>query len=215
MRNIVVVGANGRIARYVTKTLSQDQEISLRLFLRDASRLHYDDSKRVELIEGDVLNTRLLESSVKGADLVYANLAGNDIVEQARSIVTAMHSSSVGRLVWVSTLGIHNEIPGEFGRFTMDYLSGGYIERYTAAAKIIEESNLDYTIIRPGWLDDYDEVDYEITHRDEPFKGTEVSRKSVADLIVHIIKDPSLYINDSLGVNKPGMDFTRPKWLLS
>jgi NAD(P)H-binding len=42
------------------------------------------------------------------------------------------------------------------------------------------------SILRPAWLTDEDEVDYETTERNEPFRGTEVSRKSVAALIVKI-----------------------------
>ncbi|MRE42408.1 NAD(P)H-binding protein, partial [Klebsiella quasipneumoniae] len=48
---------------------------------------------------------------------------------------------------------------------------------------IIENSDLDYTIIRPGWLTDKNENVYEITAKNETFKGTEVSRKSVASLV--------------------------------
>jgi len=32
--------------------------------------------------------------------------------------------------------------------------------------------------VRPAWLTGEDEVDYELTTRDEPFKGTVVSRRS-------------------------------------
>ncbi|GIN90107.1 hypothetical protein J6TS1_02460 [Siminovitchia terrae] len=45
---------------------------------------------------------------------------------------------------------------------------------------IIEASDLNYTVLRPAWLTDNDEIDYEITQKEVPFKGTEVSRKSVA-----------------------------------
>lgn len=58
---------------------------------------------------------------------------------------------------------------------------------YRAAADIIEQSGLNYTILRPAWLTDADEVSYEITQKDEPCKGTEVSRKSVAALVTDII----------------------------
>lgn len=76
---------------------------------------------------------------------------------------------------------------------------------------MVENSDLEYTIIRPAWLTDLDEVDYETTHRDDPFKGTEVSRKSVASLVVSLIDDPTKAIRDSLGVNKPGTDGDRPR----
>ncbi|ETA91417.1 hypothetical protein O982_25250, partial [Mycobacterium avium 10-5581] len=69
------------------------------------------------------------------------------------------------RLIWISTLGIYDEVPGEFGRWNHRMLDGGYLETYAAAAKVIESSRLDYTIIRPAWLTDKDEVDYEITQK--------------------------------------------------
>ncbi len=57
-------------------------------------------------------------------------------------------------------------------------VDGGYLETYGAVAKVIEESDLDYTIIRPAWLSNKDIVSYETTiKKGEPFKGTEVSRK--------------------------------------
>lgn len=46
-----------------------------------------------------------------------------------------------------------------------------------------------------------DEADYEPTTRHAPFKGTPVSRKSVAQLITSIIDAPELHLQASLGVN--------------
>ena len=77
---------------------------------------------------------------------------------------------------------------------------------------MIEESNLDYTIIRPAWLSDADEVDYELTQKGEPFQGTEVSRKSVGALVAELVKNPADSIGASLGVNKPGTDGDKPSW---
>lgn len=76
---------------------------------------------------------------------------------------------------------------------------------------MVEGSDLDYTIIRPAWLTNLDEVDYETTTRDEPFKGTEVSRRSVAAFVVSLIKDPTKAVRDSIGVDKPGTDGDRPR----
>ncbi|MGG5325862.1 hypothetical protein IGJ83_003443 [Enterococcus pernyi] len=214
MKKILILGANGKIAQLVTTNLIKKDNDQITLFLRQKERLASLEKKVYEIIEGNSDDIIALDDAIKNKDIIYANLSGKDIENQARNIVESMKINHVKRLIWVSTLGIYNEIPGEFGKFTMDYLSGGYIENYTKAAKIIEESGLDVTIIRPGWLDDYDEIDYEITHRNEPFKGTEVSRLSVADLITKIIENPSRFIGDSLGVNKPGMDYVKPKWLI-
>lgn len=128
----------------------------------------------------------------------------------ATTLVQAMDEASVKRLIWTSSLGIYNEIPGEFGRWNQQVM-GDYYRRYRLAADVIEGRDLDYTIIRPAWLTNLDEVDYETTLRDEPFKGTEVSRKSVASLAVSVIKDPAKFVRESVGVDKPGTAADRPR----
>jgi hypothetical protein len=58
-----------------------------------------------------------------------------------------------------------------------------------------------------------DEVDYETTERNEPFRGTEVSRKSVAALIVKIIDSHEILVRSNLGVDKPNTDGDKPAFL--
>ncbi|MGA9546521.1 MAG: NAD(P)H-binding protein, partial [Rhodomicrobium sp.] len=75
---------------------------------------------------------------------------------------------------------------------------------YRGSARVIEDSDLDYTIIRPEWLNDREEVDYGTTQKGDPFKNPSatVSRKSVADLVVKLATTPGLEIRKSLGVQK-------------
>lgn len=77
---------------------------------------------------------------------------------------------------------------------------------FRRAADAIEASGLEYTILRPAWLTDEDIIDYELTSRNEPFKGTIVSRKSVAALITDIIDKPEKHIGENIGINQPGTD---------
>ncbi len=65
------------------------------------------------------------------------------------------------------------------------------------------QSDLAYTVLRPTWFSSVDEVDYEITRKGEPEKGSVVSQASVASCIVKIIKSPESYVRASLGINKP------------
>ena len=67
-------------------------------------------------------------------------------------------------------------------------------------------------ILRPARLTDHNEVNCETTGRDEPFKGTEVSRKSVAALIVEEITNPKRFSQCNLGVNKPNTDGDKPSF---
>ncbi len=87
---------------------------------------------------------------------------------------------------------------------------GEPLKAYRAAADLIEASELDYTIIRPAWLTDHDEIDYELTQRDEQFKGTEVSRQSVAAFVTDVATYPDRHSRENLGINKPGTDGDKP-----
>lgn len=211
MVKVLILGANGQIARLATAQLV-DAKADLRLFLRNANRLQSEKTGRAEIIDGDAANVADLTQAMVGVDVVYANLAGHNIEQQAKSVVAAMTQTGIKRLIWVSTLGIYDEVPGKFGQWNHQMLDDGYLPTYAAAAKVIETSELDYTIIRPAWLDNKDEVDYELTQKGEAFKGTEVSRKSVATYIVHLINNPSEQVRRSVGINKPNTDGDKPAW---
>lgn len=146
-----------------------------------------------------------------GQDVVYANLAG-DVDVQANRIVLAMNGLGVKRLIFVTSLGIYDEVLGKFGEWNRQEI-GAFLPPYRKAADIIEASGLQYAILRPAWLTDEDEVDYETTQKNEPFKGTEVSRKSVATLIANLIESQETWTNCNLGVNKPNTDGDKPAFI--
>lgn len=207
MTQVLVLGAGGQIAGWAIDMLVDHQDLDVTLFLRDAEQLG-DPPGSSYLREGDVLDREQLDSAIAGQDIVYANLAG-DLDQQAANIVQSMTAAGVPRLIFITALGIYDEVPGVFGNWNNRHI-GPLLGPYRAAADIIEASRLDYTILRPAWLTDTDEICYEVTDRDEPFKGTEVSRKSVAALVCDIITDPAQWSHANLGVNKPGTGGDKP-----
>lgn len=52
-------------------------------------------------------------------DVVHANLA-DEMPQQARTIIDAMHAVGLKRLVFASSLGIYGEVPGETYRSILD-----------------------------------------------------------------------------------------------
>src|SRR5208337_2829943 len=97
-----------------------------------------------------------------------------DMKPQAESIVNAMHASGLKRLVFVSSMGIYGEVPGEKYRSVLD--------PYRDSAAVIEASDLDYTILRPAWFTQDEAISYRITPKGEPFEGHDVSLNSLSDL---------------------------------
>ena len=210
MKNILVLGARGRIARHAIDLLLKKKQYHLTLYLRKAKRLGKIGDSSVRVIEGDVLDYKKLKEAMESQDLVYANLDGK-LEEQAANIVKAMSEWGIKRLIFINSLGIYDEVPGKFGAWNKRMI-GKYLGPYRKAAAIIETSDTDYTILRPAWLTDDDEIDYETTQKNEAFKGTVVSRKSVAALVVKLIEHPGSDLRKSLGVNKPDTDGDKPSF---
>jgi len=212
MKKILILGAGGQVAQWVIRALAGRDNIALTLLLRNPGKLPTPVSPNGTVLAGDVLDQALLRQTMPGHDLVYANLVGDDMEFQANSIITAMQASGVERLIFVLSMGIYDEVPGKFGAWNNARLAE-HLKPLRRAADAIEASGLAYTIVRPAWMTDEDEVDYELTTRHAPFKGTVVSRKSVADLIASIIDAPDMHRHANLGVNKPNTDGDKPYFM--
>ena len=58
-------------------------------------------------------------------------------------------------------------MPGERYRSILD--------PYRDSAAVVEASDLDYTVVRPGWFTRDPEIRYSLTQKGEPFRGHDVS----------------------------------------
>ncbi|HEX8009778.1 MAG TPA: NAD(P)H-binding protein [Casimicrobiaceae bacterium] len=105
-----------------------------------------------------------------------------------------INAAGFKRLIFISSMGIYGEVPGERYRSVLG--------PYRDSAAIIEASDLDFTILRPGWFTHDDAVDYQVTQKGEPFKGHDVSLNSLSDLIVKLALTPGLHVRCSLGVSR-------------
>lgn len=193
MTRILILGANGQLARHTTAHLLAHTDATLTLYLRRASRLRNPDPKRVRIVEGDVLDRAALVAAMAGQDVVYANLVGA-MAQQARVIIDAMHATGLKRLIFISSMGIYGEVPGEPYRSVLD--------PYRDSAAVIEASDLDYTVLRPGWFTHDQAVDYRLTQKGEPFHGHDVSLNSLSELITTLALQPTLHVRQSLGVSR-------------
>ena len=204
---ILIIGANGSVAKEVTNGILKGLEnVNLRLFLRYSSRLQSvknANPNRVELFEGDATDKEALKTAMQGVDVVYANLDGN-LPKMAEAIIKAMNETKLKRLIWISSYGIYQDEYQEIPNRNLGEISSA-LKPYVNSAKLIENSNLDYTIIRPQWFSNANEIDYELTQKGEVFKNPDalISRKSIAHLVIRLCLESNFGIKQSLGINKP------------
>ncbi|MFD1417845.1 NAD(P)H-binding protein [Companilactobacillus keshanensis] len=199
MTNVLIIGATGSVGQTTRNYFLDNTNDNLTLMSRHTQRLNANDD-REKVIQGDVTDSSILSEALKEQDVVFAALSGN-LAKMADSIVKAMDNSEVKRLIFITSMGIYNEIPTSVGS-DGNLSSNPMLQTYRNAADIIETSDLNYTIIRPGWFDNSNDTNYEITHKGEPFGGHDVSLKSIADLVVKLSHDSKLGSHDSLGINR-------------
>ncbi len=190
MKKVLIIGAGGSLATTVIKALRPLENVTLTLFVRNKDRLTKNMAARCTIIEGDAMKYGDVKHAIAGQDIVYVNLAG-DLEAMAKNIVKAMHETGVGRIIAISSIGIY------------DTPLRSVLVPYRKLADVIESSGLAYTILRPDWFTDANEINYAITQKGTPETGNAVSRKSIAAFISTIIEDPALHKNENLGISKP------------
>ncbi len=189
MKNVLIVGATGSLAPYVTEALLQLTDIHVTLFARSPNYIHRNLAEKCTVIQGDAMDYTSIKNAVSGQDVVYVNLAGS-LEAMAKNIVRAMQEEGVKKVIAISSIGIY-ETPLK-----------AMLKPYKALADVIEISGLDYTILRPDWFTNGNEVDYHITRKPEPEVGGALSRRSIAHFVATVVTNPQEYTNANLGISK-------------
>ncbi len=198
---LLILGAAGQISRLLITRLLKETDTELVLLARHATqRLKNISSNRVTLINGYFSEPTLLNDAMKNIDAVYLNSMGK--ARESQLIRTAMEANKVNKIIGATILGIYGEVEGAFGRWNTRMVGKLRIQAQADSVTVFEQSELDYTMLRLTWLyNNSSNRNYDITHKGELFKGTEVTREAVVQLIIDILSDQSgRYTRTSLGV---------------
>ena len=203
--NFLILAANGQIARIVeSRILSEDtfKDIKLTLGLRNSHRL-VSLGSRAQIMEVDLTDNQAVNKAMHKQDIVFVDVVDHtkdNII--TKNVIEAMKVNHVSRVIFANILGIYNEVGGEFGRWNHQFVMPG-LKAAINADKLLARSGLHYTTLRLPWLNDRNEIKYSITTHNEPYIGISGSRKSIADAILKIVRNPALYDNDSIGIADP------------
>lgn len=196
---ILLIGATGSIGRAVRTQLLQTTDYQLVLTSRHASTMQIDGQREVAL-NLDARNAAAVAEALTDVDAVFVAVSGA-LPAIATAVTAAMTGSKTQRLVFISSMGIYDEIPARVGA-QGNLHHNPVLRPYREAADIIAASTLNYTVIRPGWFDNGSD-DYEVTREGAPFGGHDVSRRAIAQLVVALLADNQLYARESIGINRP------------
>lgn len=116
-----------------------------------------------------------------------------------------MKKAGLRRIIFMGAVGIYDEIPADMDdednvRNNPDQIPN------RKAADIVENSGLDYTVLRPGYLRDGDKDDFTLTFKGEQAKGYVSTIPSVVGLAVRLIHDDTLYVRQSVSITRDMSD---------
>jgi uncharacterized protein YbjT (DUF2867 family) len=161
----------------------------------------------LQVVQGDVLDQESVLSALPGHDAVFCTLgAGSKGGVRAigtKNIITAMEQAGIKRFICQSTLGI-GDSRGNLD-FFWKYIMFGMLLRKAYAdheqqEKHVVNSNLEWTIVRPGAFTDGARTQKYRHGFDGDAKGLtlKISRADVADFLLKQLTDDS-YVKKTPG----------------
>jgi putative NADH-flavin reductase len=197
---LVIFGATGTVGRQVVEQ-ALEQGHTVTAFARNLAKLDIQHPQ-LGFAQGDVMDASAVEQVIRGQDAVVCVLgAGKQLKstirsEGTRQIIQAMEKVGMRRLICLSTLGTGDS----WGNldFYWKYVMFGFILRQVFAdherqEALVRNSNLDWTIVRPGALTDgplTGQYRHSFPSSDRNI-ALQISRADVADFILKQLSDQS------------------------
>ncbi len=111
--NILLTGATGYIGRRLKERLLEDENVHLRLFVRNAQKVHEESSDKVEIAEGNTLDKGSIQTALKGIDsacyLIHSMGAKGDFEHldrlSAKNFLDACVEAQVKKIIYLGGLG--------------------------------------------------------------------------------------------------------------
>jgi len=207
---VVVFGATGTIGKHlIAQSLEQGHEVTA--FCRNETKLEEFQSQNLKIFTGDVFNLEDVTKAVKGQEIVIIALGSGksrkSVVrsEGTKHIIAAMKANGVSRLICQSTLGTY-ESNNNLNFFWKYIMFGWYLkqifEDHELQEKYVQESGLDWTIVRPGAFTNGEKTE-NYRHGFSPIDKSvklKISRADVADFVLKQLRDQS-YLHQTPGLS--------------
>ncbi len=198
MRILIVGASKGIGLETVRQALASGHDV--RALARSAEDISVADPKLAK-IRGDALNKEDVEAALTGVDAVVLTLGiglselfkpVNLFSTATRVLIDAMKAQGVNRLVCVTGFGAGDcqASISPLQRIPFNIVFGRAYEDKSRQEKLIKESSLDWTIVRPGVLMNGPKTGrYKILRKSSEWRNGIVSRANVADFLVREIDE--------------------------
>jgi putative NADH-flavin reductase len=190
---IVVFGASGRTG-LLTVYQALEKGHSVNAFARKASSVTIQH-KNLQIIQGDILDYEKVRHAVEGQDAVISTLGVESrkyttvLSEGTANIIRAMNELNVKRFICMSSVGILGDDGGFwFGKIILPLFLKQVFEDKKRQMKLLQESDLEWVIIRPVELTQAPKTGKYKIYNAKP-GSSKIPRTDVADFILKLLTD--------------------------
>lgn len=113
---ILLTGSTGYIGRRLKQLLLKDENLQIKLLVRNKNRFPPQTNKNIEIIEGDTLDKESLINALKDIDIAYYlvhSLNSKDYKnldkQSAQNFIDACEINNVKRVIYLGGLGVKDE----------------------------------------------------------------------------------------------------------
>ncbi|OQD43229.1 NAD-dependent dehydratase [Croceivirga radicis] len=184
MERVLVAGANGTTGKQIVKLLKESQYFEPVAMVRKEAQMEQFKKDNIETVLGDLEND--LSHTTKNIDKVLfaAGSGGKNVVgvdqEGAKNLIKQSSKDNVKKFVMLSSMGADEP---EQAEELKDYLKAKH-----NADEYLKQSNLKYTIVRPGSLTN-DKATGTISIAEKLNRRGEITRADVAQTLVRSLHD--------------------------
>lgn len=190
---IAVFGASGRTGILIVyQALHQGHQVTA--FTRVSNRVTITH-KNLRIVEGNMLDYAKVKEAVGGQDAVLSALGvesrtyTSDLSEGTRNIIHAMEECHVKRFICQSSAGILKKDAGFiFSKIIIPIFIREVFEDKKRQAKLIQDSNLEWVIVRPVDLTLAPKTNTYKVREDKP-SSRKIPRADVADFMIKCVTD--------------------------
>jgi putative NADH-flavin reductase len=196
---IALFGATGQVGGLLLDQ-ALERRLAVTAFVRDPNRLSSRNSSALRVVTADVMDPEVIAPGLAGADAVVNTIGSPGrqpstvTTDSSNSIIAAMKVTGVRRLVSLSGSMVDATGDGPLLRFVAKPIarrvfSGAYHD-LVAADRLIHESGLEWTIVRPPRLtDDPGTGTYRTALDTNLPKAIKMARADVAAAMLGVIDD--------------------------
>lgn len=210
MDSILIIGGTGGTGRELIKQ-ALEQAYTVTALVRNPARLKIQHEK-LRIVKGDVMRPETLDGAFKNQDAVLSSLGHKKFIvkseilsEGTRNIIEAMRRNNIKRFISISSLGVNDskfKLGLYYTLFTIPFILFFYFRDKAKQEKTIMESDLKWTIIRPGQLiNGKKKMKYKHGSNTGHYILTKfISRADVAHFMLKELKE-NRYIHQSPGIH--------------